>query len=98
MQVNAPYLVVVTVAGIFTPDVLHTFIRERLVQSAPAVDGVIFSARADEDNLVVAVCFRGVGEERFGRRTAVAAEPTNHGEQLGMPETDGRAMTAAHGV
>src|SRR5688572_9694135 len=89
------------IAGIFTPNVLDAFIRESRVERAAAIDRVVFGPRAEEDHLVVPVRLRRIGQQP-GRgerlRAGVAAETTDVGKQLGMPETDGSAVAATHRI
>src|SRR3954464_5492637 len=96
VKVLAPDLVVVAVAGILTPHVLHAGLRQRVVHGAAPIDRGVFGARADEDHLVVLVRLRRVGGEQV--RGTESAERADVGKQFRMAEADGGAVTAAHRI
>src|SRR4026208_1229353 len=89
VKVLPPDLVVVAVAGILTPDVLHAGVRERVVHGAATIDRGVLGARADEDHLVVLVRLRRVGGEQV--RGTESAERADGGKQFRMAEADGGA-------
>jgi hypothetical protein len=49
VKVLPPDLVVVAVAGILTPHMLHAGLRQRVMHGAATIDRGVLGARADED-------------------------------------------------
>src|SRR6478672_5820167 len=95
-KVLPPDLVVVAVAGILTPHVLHAGLRQRVMHGAATIDRGVLGARADEDHLVVLVRLRRVGGEQV--RGTESAERADVGKEFRMAEADGGAVTAAHRI
>lgn len=101
VQVNAPDLIVMAVAGIFAPNMLDAFIGESGVEGSTAIDRVVLGPGAEEDYFVILVRLCRVRQE-FGRGERLGAgastETANVGEEFGMTETDGGALAAAHRI
>src|SRR3954465_1306833 len=96
VKVLPPDLVVVAVAGILAPHVLHAGLRQRVMHGAPTMYRSVLGARADENHLVVLVRLRRVGGEQV--RGTESAERANVGKQFWMAEADGGAVSAAHRI
>src|ERR1044072_1853493 len=97
VQVDAPDLVVVAVARVFAPEVVDAFFGEGRVQRTTLFAGIILRSRTDQDDLVVLVRLRRIGQQ-FGRvgsrRTRVAAEAADVREQFVVSESDRLAVAA----